>query len=107
MSALCKKNETILSQIPCCRSALWLYQFEYTRIMCSAISMKPHGMIQPIEAAVLETFVMMNKDGAHLSSKSNQIKSNQILFKVSNVHLKEKKIGKKLYSITNNNKLYI
>ncbi len=42
---------------------------------------------------------------------SNQIKSNQILFKVSNVHLKEKKISKKLftqpYSITNNNKLYI
>ncbi len=43
--------------------------------------------------------------------KSNQIKSNQILFKVSNVHLKEKKISKKLftwlYSIPNNNKLYI
>ncbi len=43
--------------------------------------------------------------------KSNQIKSNQILFKVSNVHLKEYKISKKLfsrlYSITNNNKLYI
>ncbi len=42
---------------------------------------------------------------------SNQIKSNQILFKVGNLHLKEKKISKKLYtplySITNNNKLYI
>ncbi len=41
----------------------------------------------------------------------NQIKSNQIIFKVGNVHLKEKKISKKLftrlYSITNNNKLYI
>ncbi len=41
----------------------------------------------------------------------NQIKSNQILFKVVNVHLKEMKISKKLftqlYSITNNNKLYI
>ncbi len=39
------------------------------------------------------------------------IKSNQILFKVGNVHLKEKKISKKLftrlYSITNNNKIYI
>ncbi len=42
---------------------------------------------------------------------SNQIKSNQILFKFTNVHLKEKKISKKLftrlYSITNNYKLYI
>ncbi len=40
-----------------------------------------------------------------------QIKSNQILFIVGNVHLKENKISKKLftwlYSITNNNKLYI
>ncbi len=42
---------------------------------------------------------------------SNQIKSNQIWFKVGNVHLKEKKISKKLftrrYSITVNNKLHI
>ncbi len=41
----------------------------------------------------------------------SQIKSNQVLFKVSNVHLKEKKISRKLftrlYSIANNNKLYI
>ncbi len=28
----------------------------------------------------------------------NQIKSNQILFKVGNVHLKEKKISKKLFT---------
>ncbi len=44
-------------------------------------------------------------------TKSNQIKSSQILFKVGNVLLNEKKISKKLftrlYSITNNNKLYI
>ncbi len=44
----------------------------------------------------------------HILIKSNQVKSN--LFKVGNVHLKEKKISKKLftqlYSITNNNKLY-
>ncbi len=37
------------------------------------------------------------------------LKSNQIVFKVGNVHLKEKKISNKLftqlYSITNNNKL--
>ncbi len=43
--------------------------------------------------------------------KSNQIKSNQILLKIGNIHLKEKKISKKifteLYSITFNNKLYI
>ncbi len=42
---------------------------------------------------------------------SNQIKSNQILFKVGNVHLNEKKISKNLfsslYTITNNSKLYI
>ncbi len=42
---------------------------------------------------------------------SNQIKSNQILFKDCNVYLKEKKISKKLftrlYSISNSNKLYI
>ncbi len=41
---------------------------------------------------------------------TNQIKS-IFLFKVSNVYLKEKKISKqvftRLYSITNNNKLYI
>ncbi len=43
--------------------------------------------------------------------KKIQIKSNQILFKVDNVHLKDKTINKKLftwlYTITNNNKLYI
>ncbi len=39
-------------------------QRECLRSMCSAISMGPHGMVQPIAAAVLETFVMMNKDGA-------------------------------------------
>ncbi len=44
-------------------------------------------------------------------TQANQIKSksNQILFKVDNILLKEKKISKKLftrlYSITNNNKL--
>ncbi len=27
--------------------------------------MKPRGMVQPIAVAVLETFVMTNKDGAH------------------------------------------
>ncbi len=40
----------------------------------------------------------------------NQTKSNQILFKVCSVYLKEKKISKTLftrpYSMTNNNKLY-
>ncbi len=45
------------------------------------------------------------------SGYSILFKSNKILFKVSNVHLKEKKISKKLftrlYSTTNNNKLYI
>ncbi len=39
--------------------------------------------------------------------KSNQIKSNQLLFKVGNAHLKEKKLFTRLYSINNNNKLYI
>ncbi len=46
-----------------------------------------------------------------LSDNRWPFKSNQILFKFGNVHLKEKKISKKLftrlYSITNNNKLYI
>ncbi len=36
---------------------------------------------------ILETRI----DRAELSLLKNQIKSNQILFKVSNVHLKEKK----------------
>ncbi len=31
--------------------------------MCSAISLGPRGMVQPIAAAVLKTFTMMNKDG--------------------------------------------
>ncbi len=49
----------------------------------------------------------------HLYLLWSQIKSNQIrfYFNISNIHLKEKKISKKLftqlYSITNNNKLYI
>ncbi len=47
----------------------------------------------------------------HVNRLSNQIKSNQILFKVGNVHLKKRKISKKLftrlYTITNKNKLYI
>ncbi len=55
----------ILIQIPCCGAVLWLYRFEYLRTICSAISMKPCAMVQPIAAAVLETFVMMNKDGTH------------------------------------------
>ncbi len=29
-----------------------------------SIQMKPHGMVQPITVAVLETFAMTNKDGA-------------------------------------------
>ncbi len=33
-----------------------------------------------------------------MDDKSNQIKSNQILFKVGNVHLKEKKISKILFA---------
>ncbi len=64
----CVKNETILILIPCCGAALWLYRFEYLRTICLAISVKPCGMVQPITAAVLETFVMTNKYGAHLPS---------------------------------------
>ncbi len=64
-SVLCKKIEAILTQIPCCREALWLYRFKYPRTICSAISVKPRGMVQPIATAVLETFIMTNKDGAH------------------------------------------
>ncbi len=48
---------------------------------------------------------------AYMSQLNQNQKSNQILFKVSNVLLKQKKINNKLftrlYSITNNNKLYI
>ncbi len=42
----------------------WLYRFKCLRTMCSAISVEPHGMVEPITAAVLETFTMTNKDGA-------------------------------------------
>ncbi len=59
------KQYNVLIQIPCCGAALWLYRLEYLRTICSAISVKPHGMVQPITAAVLESFVMTNKDGAH------------------------------------------
>ncbi len=34
--------------------------------MCSAISFRPSGMVQPITVVELETFVMTNKYGAHL-----------------------------------------
>ncbi len=44
-SVLCKKLSNIFSNS-----------------MCSTISVGPHGMVQPIAAAVLETFIMMNKD---------------------------------------------
>ncbi len=64
-SVLCKKKyEAILTKIPCFGAALWLYRFKYLRTMCSAISVEPPGMVQPIAVAVLETFVMTNKDGA-------------------------------------------
>ncbi len=33
------------------------------RAMCSAISVGPRGMVQPIAAAVFKTFTMTNKDG--------------------------------------------
>ncbi len=52
---------------------LWLYRFEYICTICSAISMKPHGMVQPITAAVLETFIMTNKDGAHPPPSINML----------------------------------
>ncbi len=45
-------------------SFYFIYQFECLRIMCSAISVGPRGMVQPIAAAVLKTFTMTNiKDG--------------------------------------------
>ncbi len=43
---------------------LCVNRLECLRSMCSTISVGPPGMVQPIVAAVLETFVMMNKDGA-------------------------------------------
>ncbi len=58
------KNEAILSQIPCCMGFFFFYQFECLRFMCSAISVGPRGMVQPIAAPVLKTFTMTNiKDG--------------------------------------------
>ncbi len=64
----------------------------------------------PIYINVPNNLYISHKHGLHSVSYVS-IKSNQILFKVGNVHLKEKKICKKLftrlYSITNNNKLYI
>ncbi len=43
---------------------LCVNQLECLHAMCSAISLELHGMFQQIAAAVLETFVMKNKDGA-------------------------------------------
>ncbi len=59
----CIKNEAILTQIPSYWGVLWLYRFEYLRTMCSAISVGPSGMVQTIAETVLETFVVVNKNG--------------------------------------------
>ncbi len=81
-SVLCKKNEAILTKIPCFGAVLWLYRFEWNHMVWFSQShitwsyankmaapipsdMAPikHGMVQPIAVAVLKTFAMMNKDG--------------------------------------------
>ncbi len=74
VSVLCKKNEAILTQIPCFRAVLWLYRFEWnymvwfsqSHITCSYANKMaapiPRGIVQPIAAAVLKTFAMTNKD---------------------------------------------
>ncbi len=58
----CVKNEAILSQIPR-GSGCVLTKVGCLCVMCSAISVGPCGMVQPIAAAVLKTFTMTNKDG--------------------------------------------
>ncbi len=42
---------------------LCVNQLGCLHVMCSPISVGPHGMVQPIAAAVLKTFTMPNKDG--------------------------------------------
>ncbi len=43
---------------------IFFNQLECLRVICSAISVGPHRMVQPIAMAVLKTFTMTNKDGA-------------------------------------------
>ncbi len=63
MSVLCKKLSNIVSNSMLRGRNFFFDQLDCLCVMCSAISVGPRGMVQPIAAAVLKTFIMTNKDG--------------------------------------------
>ncbi len=61
-SVLCKNDNIVSNSM--LRKCFFFNQLECLFVMCSAISVGPCGMVQPIAAAVLKTFTMTNKDGS-------------------------------------------